>query len=290
MEEVSYRPGALLQETAQRIRETRGASIESVTVEKMVLGLFFTGVKLSDGTGGLCFTPIKAIPEAVCCPSSAKAMPASGRLKGRSALSFVEEMSSGNPLKKAIGIAVMNALSMGCWREKQPDQYSISTRTDAMDVVNIADADYVVVVGALVPALRELKRHGKPFGILELDKATLKPDELPHHIPQEQAGAAVSRADLLIVTGTALINDTLEGMLKERKPGARVVVMGPTASSLPEAFFRRGVSAIGGVIVNDPDRVLDLIAEGGSGYHFFEKGAERIVIQARSRQHDCCCC
>lgn len=289
MEEVSYRPGALLEETVQRIRELRGAAIESVTLERIVMGLFFTGVKLSDGTGGLCFTPIKAIPEAVCCPSSATAMPASGRLKGKLALSFVEDMSSGNPLKKTIGIAVINALSMGCWREKQPDQYSIHTRTDAMDIVEIFDSDYVVVVGALVPALRKLKRRGKPFGILELDTATLKPDELPYHIPQEQASAAVSRADLLIVTGTALINDTLEEILKERKPGSRVVVMGPTASGLPEAFFRRGVSAIGGVIVDDPDRVLDLIAEGGSGFHFFEKGAERIVIQSPDVRHECCC-
>jgi len=34
-----------------------------------------------------------------------------------------------------------------------------------------------------------------------------------------------------------------------------------------------------GVMVTDPDRVVDLVAEGGSGYHFFDKGADRIVIQ-----------
>jgi uncharacterized protein (DUF4213/DUF364 family) len=277
--EVSYQPGTILQETVLRIRETLGSAVENVTVERVVLGLFFTGVKLSDGTGGLCFTPIKAIPEAVCCPSSAKAMPMSGRLIGRQAISFVEGMFSGNPLKKAIGIAAMNALSMGCWRVKPPEHYTIRSRTDAMDVAEIRESDYAVVVGALVPALRELKRRGKPFGILELDKTTLKPDELPFHIGPQQADEAVSRADLMIITGTTLINDTLEGLLKQRKPGARVVVMGPTASGLPEAFFQRGVSAIGGVMVDNPDRVLDLIAEGGSGYHFFEKGAERIVIQ-----------
>jgi uncharacterized protein (DUF4213/DUF364 family) len=290
MEEVSYQPGDLLNETMQQVRETLGESIESLTVERVVIGLFFTGVKLSDGTGGLCFTPIKAIPEAVCCPSSAKVMPTSGRLKGRPALSFIEEITSGSPLKKAMGIAVLNALSMKCWKLKQPDHYTIKSRMDAMDAVSVLDSDYVVVVGALVPALRQLKRRGKPFGILELDKSTLKEDELPYHVAPERAAEAVSRADLLIVTGTTLINDTLEGLLRERKPGARVVVMGPTASGLPEAFFRRGVTVIGGVLVNDPDKVLDLIAEGGSGYHFFEKGAERIVIEAVMQQVERCCC
>jgi hypothetical protein len=32
-------------------------------------------------------------------------------------------------------------------------------------------------------------------------------------------------------------------------------------------------------MVTEPDRVLDLIAEGGSGYLFFEKGVDRIAIQ-----------
>jgi uncharacterized protein len=42
----------------------------------------------------------------------------------------------------------------------------------------------------------------------------------------------------------------------------------------------RDVIAIGGAMVTEPDRVLDVIAEGDSGHHFFEKGAERVVIQA----------
>jgi uncharacterized protein len=284
MEEVSYQPGVLLSETMLQIRETLGASLESLTVERVVLGLFFTGVKLSDGSGGLCFTPIKAIPEAVCCPSSAKVMPNSGKLQGRPVLRFIEEMKSGSPLIKAMGIAVMNALSMSCWRVTAPENYAIKTKMDAIDAVSFLDSDYAVVVGALVPVLKKLKQRGKPFGILELDKTTLKPNEIPYLVPPERAFEAVSRADVLMITGTTLINDTLEGLLQQRKPGARVVIMGPTASGLPDAFFRRGVTAIGGVMVTEPDRVLDVIAEGGSGYHFFEKGAERIVIQAAAPQ------
>lgn len=81
-----------------------------VTVERVVLGLFFTGVKLSNGHAGVCYTTIKSIPEAVCCPSSARAIPTPGRLRGRNAVQFAEEALSGSPLQKAAGIAVMNAL------------------------------------------------------------------------------------------------------------------------------------------------------------------------------------
>jgi hypothetical protein len=60
MEPVSYQPGDILRETLCEIREMLGDTMEALTVERVVIGLFFTGVKLSNGTGGLCFTPVKA--------------------------------------------------------------------------------------------------------------------------------------------------------------------------------------------------------------------------------------
>lgn len=281
MEDVSYLPGNILRETVQEISRSLDGKMESLTVEKTIIGLFFTGVKLNNGVGGVCFTPIKAIPDAVCCPSSARAMPTSGKLKNRKVMQFLDDMFTDNPLKRTMGIAVMNALSTVCWQERPPKSYEIKIGVDAIDEVTIPEEGFVVVVGALVPAIKPLKQRGKPFGILELDPLTLKADELEYFVPGEQAPDVVPKADLLIITGTTLINDTLEDLLKLRKPDARVVVLGPTASMLPEAFFRRGVDVLGGIIVTDADQLLDLIAEAGSGYHFFGKGAERAVIRNR---------
>ena len=47
---------------------------------------------------------------------------------------------------------------------------------------------------------------------------------------------------------------------------------------MPQAMFNRGVNHVGGVLVTDVDKVLDVIAEAGSGYHFFGKYAEKISI------------
>lgn len=278
--ELTFHPGDILKETRAAISAGLGNNMETLTVERTVIGLFFTGVKLSNGEGGLCFTPIKTIPEAVCCPSSARVMPASGRLEGRKAVQFLDEMFSGNPLKKTMGIAVLNALSAACWKSQPPETYRIRTGVDALDEMVIPDDGFVVVVGALVPAIKALKQRGKPFAILELDPSTLKGDEMEFFVPFEEASDAVPKADLLVITGTTLINDTLEGLLEMRKPGAEIIMVGPTASMLPDAFFRRGVTVIGGVTVTDADRVLNVIAEAGSGYHFFGKGAEKAVLHS----------
>ena len=83
------------------------------------------------------------------------------------------------------------------------------------------------------------------------------------------------------MTGTTLINDTLEDLLSWAKPEARVTVVGPTVGLLPDAFLARGADYLGGVRITDPDAFLDLLAEGGSGYHFFGRVAEKIVLARR---------
>ncbi len=49
------------------------------------------------------------------------------------------------------------------------------------------------------------------------------------------------------------------------------------------AFLRRGVDILGGVRITAPDDFLDVLTEGGSGYHFFGRSAERVVLQRRVR-------
>lgn len=270
---------SIISETVAALETELGPDLRGLMVDRAVIGLFFSGVKLSDGSCGICFTPIKEIPESVCCPSSAAAMPNAGRLSRVSVTDYVKYLQQGRPLKAALGIAVLNALSQTCWRENPSRGYTILPIHDTLDDLDIPDEAYVVVVGALVPYLRMLKKRGRPFGILEKDVRTLKEDELPFFIEPEETMTAIGRADRMIITGTTLLNGALEGILKAAKPEAEIAVVGPTASMLPDAFFRRGVTVLGGVECTDADLLLDTLAEGGSGYHFFGKSARRIVIR-----------
>lgn len=278
MNDIKYEKGCLLSETYDSIRNMLGESIESLTIDRIVIGLFFIGVKLSNGIGGLCFTPVKMIPEAVCCPSSAKAMPDSGKIKGKRVSYFTEDMFSSNPLKKAIAIAVLNALSETSRQKGFYEDYEYIIKADPLDFIKIPKDTYTVVIGALIPYLKMLKKNGNPYGILELDPRTLKQEEMPYFIAPDKADEAISKADYLIITGTTLINDTLEGILSKMKPGAKAVVVGPTASLYPEAFFKRGVISLGGITVTEADGLMDIVAEAGSGYHFYGKYAEKTMV------------
>ena len=272
----------ILRETLAAIPEILGPALDNITVERAVIGLFFTGVKLSNGLAGACATPIKTIPEAVCCPSSAMAMPFPGKLHGRPALDLAREALGENGIRRAVGIAAMNALADTCWRHRPHPEAELRLGIDAFDATEIHQGDNVVVVGAFVPFLRELKRRHQPFLVLEQDPATLKADELPFFRPAEEAGTVVPQADVLLITGTTLINDTLEELLGLAKPTARVTMVGPTVSLLPDAFLRRGADILGTVRITAPDAFLEMLAEGGSGYHFLGRSAQKVVLVRRS--------
>jgi len=273
---------AILRETLAAISEILGSALDSLFVERAVVGLFFTGAKLSNGTAGACATPIKTIPEAVCCPTSAMAMPFPGKLRGRPAFDLAKEALSDHGIRRATGIAAMNALADTCWRRRPHRETEMRLGIDAFDATDIRPSDNVVVIGAFVPFLRELKRRRQPFLVVEQDPATLKAEELPFFRPADQAPAVVPEADVLLITGTTLINDTLEGLLNAAKPAACVTMVGPTVSLLPDAFLRRGANILGTVRITEPDEFLETLAEGGSGYHFLGRSAQKVVLVRRS--------
>jgi uncharacterized protein (DUF4213/DUF364 family) len=270
---------AILQETAQLVKQKLGSDFEKLTVERIVVGLFFTGAKLSNGAGGVSYTPVKDIPQAVCCPSSAGRIFDPVKIKGINAAAVLAALSSDEPIKAAIAIATLNALSAICWDRGLNDNYRIQMNTDAVDVVRMPAESSVAVIGAFVPILRKLKIRGGRWWVIEQDPRTLKSDEMDHFIPADRSGETIAEADVLIITGVTLVNHTLEPILKAARPDAEIAVVGPTASMLPEALFESGARVVGGVWVKKPDELLDVLAAGGSGYHFFDKLAPRIVIE-----------
>jgi uncharacterized protein len=273
---------AILDETLAAIGGVLGNELADIHVERAVVGLFFTGVKLGNGIAGACATPIKTIPEAVCCPSSAMAMPFPGKLRGRRAIDAAREALSEHGIRRAIGIAAVNALAECCWQRRPHPDVELCDGVDAFDATDIRPGDQTVVVGAFVPFLKELKRRRQSFLVLEQDAATLKADELPFFRPAEQAAAVLPGADVVLITGSTLVNNTLEDLLASIRPEARVTVVGPTVGMLPDAFLARGADVLGCVRITQPDEFLDLLAEGGSGYHFFGRSAQKLVLRRRS--------
>ncbi len=242
------------------------------------LGVFYTGVKLSSGHAGIAYTPIHELPEAICCPKAQARMPQAGELLGQDIETLMNHALEENPLRAAIGVATLNALSAILFEEKGCP-HKLAGLGDVLDLVEIRREDAVGMIGAFPPFIKRLKEAcgklhvfeknpwlGKEVGMEELQPENLQRDILPY-------------CNVLIITGVTLVNHTLEPILRWCKQAREIVLVGPTASLYPEPLFARGVTTIGGIRINNADKVMEIIGQGGSGYDLFERYADRIVLK-----------
>ncbi|MGE0383717.1 MAG: DUF364 domain-containing protein [Gammaproteobacteria bacterium] len=240
------------------------------------VGVFYTAVRLDTGHAGVAFTP-RDLADTVCCPRSAAQAPPAGSVAGRDAWELAAYAQSRVPLRRAIGVAVINALSALAMQQhgvpggrKVPD-------LDALEAAGVHASDRVAMVGAFTPFIKALKGRVARLRVIDRHKEALKPDEHDLWCDPAQAAAALADADIAIITGSAQIEGGLEALLGAARGARSVVLAGPTASGWPTPYFERGVHVLAGIEILDPERILRVVSEGGSGY-FFEGAARKVCL------------
>ncbi len=269
---------SVIKETIDIIQEKSPTSLQEVWVDDLVIGIFFTGVKLSTGHAGCAFTPIGEIPEAVCCPTTAARMPQAGNLEGRPVSEIVKYSLDPNVLKSAVGVATLNALSQWVIESKDRVEYHIIKDTDGFDLLEIQPEETVSLIGAFGPYIRRLKMMGNPFSIVEKTPQTLRPNEMKYFKPDSEKSSTLKKSDVVIVTGTAIVNHTIDNILSLIANGKRTAIIGPTASMIPDAFFKKGVNTMAGVRISNPDLMIKILKQGGSAYHLLKECSEKIAF------------
>ncbi len=264
-------------ETIDIIKEKSPTPLDEIWIDDLVIGIFFTGVKLSTGHAGVAFTPVGEIPEAVCCPTTAARMPQAGNLDGSPVSEILKYALDTNVLKTAIGIATLNALSQSTIESDDEADYQIVQKRDGFDLLKIEPRETVSLIGAFGPYIRRLKTMGNPFYIIEKHPQTLRPDEMNYFKSESEMLSSLKKSDVVIITGTAIVNHTIDRILPLITNGKRAAIIGPTASLIPDAFFKRGLQVMAGIKILNPDSMIKILKQGGSAYHLLKECSERIA-------------
>lgn len=269
---------SVISETIEIIKEKSPTSLDEIKIEDLVIGIFFTGVKISTGHGGCAFTPVGEIPEAVCCPTSAARMPQAGALEGKTVSEILEYAIDPNVLKSAIGIATLNALTQLIIDFEQESDYEVVKGEDGIELLKIEPYETVTLVGAFGPYIRRLKTMGNPFFIIEKRPQALRPDEIKYFKSESEMISAIEKSKVLIITGTSIVNHTIDSILSMIKNGIRTAIIGPTASMIPDAFFRRGVNIMAGIRITHSNEMIKILKQGGSAYHLLKECSKKIAF------------
>jgi uncharacterized protein (DUF4213/DUF364 family) len=269
---------SVIADTIEILKEKTPTPLQDVWIDDLVIGIFFTGVKLSTGHAGCAFTPIGEIPEAVCCPTTAARMPQAGNLEGSPVSEILKYALDPNVLKSAIGVATLNALSQLILESENKGEYQVIKDKDGFDLLEIQPKETVTLIGAFGPYIRRLKMMGNPFFIVEKNPQTLRPDEMKYYKSDSEMATALKNSDDVIITGTAIVNHTIDTILSHIASNKRTAIIGPTASLIPDSFYRRGLDIMAGVRIMDPNLMIKILKQGGSAYHLLKKCSEKIAF------------
>ncbi len=183
-----------------------------------------------------------------------------GRLVGRDLIPLVR---SDNLVEAAIGAASLNA----CLPPMTGRRLNVFDH-----IVELADnAKRIGIVGDFKPLVRRLNAHGVWPLVFEAMPAG---GQLPMSAEEDM----LPDCDLVVLSGTAVVNHTLEDVLTWS--GGYTLVIGPTTPLSP-VLFEYGADAIAGVHVVDRGTLLASVSQGG-GRRDWGAAVEDVFVEARA--------
>jgi len=190
---------------------------------------------------------------------------AASALAGKSISSAVANLHSDDLFIRALALGVVNATTQALFRRsgfQPPGKSRNHVSADAGAKNSTQTSAPIGMVGFFRQQIDTLLKNGHKVVVLELnDEFHTRTDQLLVTNDIE----TLRSCDTVFCTASTLINGTLESLLQsfhELKPDMQVEVVGPSAGCFPDALFARGVSVIGGSLVDDCDNVREKVRDG----------------------------
>lgn len=157
-------------------------------------------------------------------------------------------------------------------------KYNFLAKTDPIDILNLSRYKNVVMIGAFTSYIRKISEFGINLHVLELDENAFLPLYKKYYVPPEKYKELLPEADLVIITGLTLVNNTFDGLIQYIPKSSQSMIIGPSASIVPDLFFENGINMVGATFINDNKKLFELVGQGAAGYHLFEYCAEKITV------------
>ena len=169
-------------------------------------------------------------------------------------------------LEATLGVAAINSML-----DVDPTDL---TEINASEVLFEKGAGKRVAIVGHFPFVPKLREVAEELWVIERRPQTgdLSEEAAEHVIPQ---------ADVVAITGTALINGTMDRLLELCPKDSVVMVLGPSTPH-SRVWFDHGVDLVSGTIVTDPDAILRFVSQGIVFKQLHGRGV-RLVTMSRNQ-------
>lgn len=237
-----------------------GPEAEGRTVSHVCVGLAYTAVRLDDGRCGLAYTFHEDAGEGCSVVKEA------GTLAGRSARELAGWVGMLDATGMALGVATLNALVT-------PPAEAVEA--DVTELIRVDPQDVAGMVGYFAPLVSFLRARVAKLHIFER-----RPRDQAEEHPDWTAPVLLPDCDVVIISGTAVINRTIDALLTHAAKAREIVVLGASTPLVPEVFAGRGVTLLSGAQVTDAERVFRVVSEGG-GMRRFGGAVRKLCVRLR---------
>jgi len=180
-------------------------------------------------------------------------------------------------IKKIIGVAALNAASQHILEIVNPYK---KIEGDLLDVLEIDQNTVITFIGLIKPLIRKVGKITQSITFIEdIISTPLEFRRFKHRTNISQLKTEEIFTDILFITGTAIINNTIDKLLEIFKRKVRkIIIIGPSASIIPDILFDYGVDIVGGMEIFDSKSTLQILQEGGGTKIFKQYGKKYNLI------------
>jgi len=268
----------ILEKTVELVKQTYiSHNIEPPKISKVVVGLGYTGVEISV-YGYTPFLGLASTLSSVVSITDCTKIEFAGSLTNRTLIELMNWSYEPPGIKKIVGIAALNGASQ--YLLKLTKSYT-KLKGDLIDQLEIKRDTTFTVIGLMKPLVRKLSKYTKSITLVE-DVISISPEFNQFNFKNnvEQLDEDDLFTDILICTGTILINNTIEKILELfRNKAQKIILIGPSAGMIPDVLFDNGIDIVGGMEIVNSEATLRILQEGGGTKLFKQYGKKYNLIK-----------
>lgn len=214
-----------------------------VRITHLSLGLGYTAVTTDQGGVGLAYTYFDR-------KTGCTLIRHYRDFEDQAAIQLLDLILGCDPLERSMALALVNALN-----HRRALGFSEDPRNEMLlKVMGIEAGTKVAMVGHFGPLIGLLEGMGASVCVLDLFRGEGAPGEFYAKLG--------GWADTLLLTATALLNNTAEDILSRTAPDVKAVILGPSTPMVPEAFGHLPVKMLAGTVPIDTRSVLKAVRHG----------------------------
>jgi uncharacterized protein (DUF4213/DUF364 family) len=217
----------------EKVFEAAKPFLENRMIKDAVVGLSLIAIQLDNGSVGLSYMLRDSLPAGCSIFDYAQDM------IGKPAQEVAEWVVTGREeAQKGIGMAVITAASQG--------QNLIDLEDPELSFgISVLPTDTVGMIGYIPPIAKEFSKKAK--NVIIFDKGLSERGGNKGQVyPTEDQPKLLPTCDVVILSGTTMINNSIDDLLLMCSNAREIVMVGSSTPMFPEAFRDTKVSVLAG--------------------------------------------